>query len=433
MKQPSRRRLLAATGAAAASFSLAGCSSDSGDGDGTPTDTEPSETDQPTTDGATTDEGADTDGSGESVGSDQLRQWVPVAEALETDVQASVLYEADMAAVTASTADFYEGTYDRIARTLLGPNLAEVVPADDRGRVVQIATAATVLLGTTMSDDELGTALTDAGLSESGSQGDATLYEGSLNGSSTTTAVVDSTVVQSFGPNATDTVETVLDARAGEVARLVPNVDEIETLYERLGDAALTVVSERGEDTPSGDPSLDGATALGYGWAFGADNTELTLAITYDDETSPDASAVASYFGDQGGFSDYRSVAGSVEGQLVLVTGSIATDEFDLLSAGTPGESDGADSEPPQVQFDFLFEDGTMTLTHDGGDALQASNLTLRVGDSQAGSQFADEYEEVTAGDSITVDISGVDSGTQVALIWSDGQQGAVLARAQVP
>ncbi|WP_256301475.1 hypothetical protein [Haloarchaeobius salinus] len=430
MNRPSRRRLLAATGAAAASFSIAGCSSNSGDGDSTPTGTT-----APTTDGNATDEpttgNGDTTGTGEAVDVDQLRRWVPASDAFEFEIPATVLYDADFEAIGERTDDFYQGTYDQIAQTLMGPNLASIVPAEDRVRTVQVASAATVLLQTSMGADELGSALTEAGLSESGPEGDATLYEGTLNGSQTTTAVVGSVVVQAFGENASGTVSAVLDARSGEVARALDEDEAVAAIVDGIGDSDLLVASGRGDDTPAGDPSLDGATALGYGWEFGADDSDLTLAVAYADGESGDPAAVASYFGEQSGFGDYDGIEGSAEGDLVLVTGTIATDEFDLLSPGTPGESSG--SEAPRVQFAFEFGDGTMTVTHEGGDTVQASALGVRVGDSQAESQFADEYEEVSAGDSLTVDVSGVESGTQVLVVWTDGQNGAILAQTQVP
>ncbi|WP_257297649.1 hypothetical protein [Haloarchaeobius sp. FL176] len=432
MKRPSRRRLLAATGAAAASFSLAGCSSNSSDdADDTPTGT------APPTDGTTTEDPnttQDTGGSGEPVGADQLRHWVPVNGAYEFDVQAAVMYDGDLEAIREYESDFYTGTYDQISQTLLGPALSSIVPPENRRDVVQIATAATVIAETSMGNDELGTALTDAGLSEFRTEGDATLYEGELNGNPTAAAVVEGVVVQSFGSNATTTVETVLGARSGEVGRLVDNSTAVSQVFGAIGDDELTVLTERAEDSPSGDPSLDGATALGYGWEFGSDSAGLTLAVTFGSvDQVGDPSAVASYFGEQDGLSDYENIQSSADGNLVLVTGSIATNEFDLLAAGTPGESGGGGTTAPQVQFAFEFTSDTMTVTHEAGDTIQASNLTLIVGNGQASTQFVDEYEEVTAGDSIPVDISNTDSGSQVALVWSDGQTNSILAQTQVP
>ncbi|MFD1645790.1 hypothetical protein [Haloarchaeobius litoreus] len=432
MKRPSRRRLIAATGAAAASFSLAGCSSDSGNGDGTPTGTSEPTTDGTATQEPTTDDGTDTGGSGEPVGADQLARWVPVSDAFEFDVRAASYYDADLTALAEHESDFYTGTYGRVAQSLLGAELVDIVPPESREHVVQIVPAFTIVLRTSMSAGELATAVTDAGLSETGTQGDATIFEGAVNSTQSTVAVVEGVVVQSFGSNAQNAVETVLAARSGETARLLSNNGEVRTTVDAIGESELLVVAERPEDASSNDPSLDGAIALGYGWQFDADTSNITIGVTYTEGETAEPSALASYLTEQDAFSDYGNVGSSVEGRTVFVTGDIATNQFDLLSAGTPGESSSA-TDAPQVQIAFEFEDGTMTVSHDGGDSITASNLSLVVGDSPAGSQFADQYEEVTAGDSVSVDVSNVESGTNVLVLWSDGRNSQMLAQAQVP
>jgi hypothetical protein len=432
MKETSRRRLLAATGAAAASFSLAGCSSGSDD-DGTPTRTRATRTDGTATQEPTTDDGADTSGTGEAVGADQLDHWVPVSDAFESDVRAASYYDADLTALTEHESDFYSGTYERVTRSLLGGELVDLVPAERRQRVVQIVPAFTVILGTSMSDDELGTVVTDAGLSEVGTQSNATIYDGAVNSTPSTVAVVEGVVVQSFGSSATNAVETVLSARSGETARVLSNNDEVRTVVDAVDETELLVVAERPDDNTASDPSLEGSTALAYGWQFGADRSNLTIGVTYTEGEAADPSAVASYLSGQAAFSDYSNVQHSADGRTVFVAGDIATNEFDLLAAGTPGESGDDGTTVPQVQLTFEFDGETMTVTHEGGDTITASTLTLLVGESPADVQFADEYDEVTAGDRITVDISGVDTGTLVYVTWEGDGSSYVLAEAQVP
>lgn len=431
MNETSRRRLLAATGAAATSFSLAGCSSGSGDGDGTPTGTattEPTATQEPTTD-----DGTDTGGSGEPVGADQLDRWIPASDAFETEVRAASYYEADLSAVAEHEGDFYSGTYDRVARSMLGGELAELVPAESREHVVQIVPAFTIILRTSMTDGELATAVTDAGLSESNTVGDATIYEGSMNSTPSTVAVVGGVVVQAFGSSSTSVVETVLAARAGEADRVLAANDEVRAIDDAVGDSELLVVAERPEDNTANDPSLEGSTALAYGWQFGSETSSITIAVTYNEGETAEPSALASYLTEQDAFSDYSNVQHSAEGRILFVTGDIATNEFDLLSAGTPGETDDGGQPVPQVNFAFEFEAETMRITHEGGDNITASALTVFVGESPAGAQFADEYDEVSAGDRLSVDISGVESGTLVYVTWEADGSSYVLAEAQVP
>ncbi|WP_440989694.1 hypothetical protein [Haloarchaeobius baliensis] len=433
MKETSRRRLLAATGAAAASFSLAGCSSDQGTDESTPTDTQAPSTDGTTTQEPTTDEGTDTSGSGEPVGADQLARWIPVTDGFEFDLQATSYYEADLTALAEHEDDFYDGTFERVTRSLLGAELADLVPSDRREHVVQIVPAFTIVLRTSMNDDELATVLTDAGLSETTTRGDATIYEGSVNSTPSTVAVVDGVVVQSFSSNASSAVEAVLAARSGETARLLSNNGEVRSVVDAVGETELLVVAERPEGNTANDPSLEDSSAIGYGWEFEADRSDIAIAVTYTEGRTADESALADYLTGQAAFSDYSNVQTSVEGRSVLLRADIATDEFDLLSAGTPGESGSGGTAAPAVQFVFEFDAGTMTIAHDGGDAVTTSNLTLIIGETPADVQFADEYDELQAGDSISVDISGFDSGTDVFVTWSGEGSTAVLAQSSVP
>lgn len=426
MKETSRRRLLAATGTAATSALLAGCSSDSGSGDSTPTGTSDSTTD----DGATDQQSTTTEATnaGEVAGAGQLRDWMPAMDAFAAEMRAASFYEADMAAIGEQRDSFSTEMFERIGRTLLGPSLVGVVSPEQRRQVVQITPARTVLLETAMSDDELVTALTDAGFSETGSQGEATLLEGETNGVSTTAAVVDGVIVQSFGDSAK--VETVLGARAGTTDRLLANNSEVRTVVESIGDAEMLIVFERRSGGSNDEPALEGSTAAGYGWQFGADTTDLTLGVTYTDGEMADPSTVADYFTGRPGVTDYDNFENAVTGRTVLITGDIATAEFDLLQSS---ESGGESTPQPQVQWAFEFESGTMTITHEAGDTVSASALMLAVGDSAADTQFGDQYDEVTAGDSIDVDVSDVQSGTTVRLIWSADESSATLARTQVP
>ncbi|MFC4407555.1 hypothetical protein [Haloarchaeobius iranensis] len=426
MNETSRRRLLAATGTAATSALLAGCSTDSGDGDGTPTGTAGPATDETATDQqATTTEATD---AGAVAGSGQLRDWIPTMDAFAAEIPAANFYAADMAAIVEQRDSFSAGTLEQIGRTLVGPSLVDVVPLERRGQVVQIPPARTVVLETAMSDDELVTALTDAGFSETGSQGEATLLEGETNGVGTTAAVVDGVVVQSFG-NA-DNFEPVLGARAGTTDRLLPNNSELRTVVESIGDSELLIVFERRSGDSNDEPALEGSTAAGYGWQFGADTTELTLGVTYAEGEMRDPSNIADYFTERPGVSDYGNFENTVTGRTLLVTGSAATSEFDLLQSSDSG---GESTRQPQVQWAFEFESGTMTVTHEAGDSVSAAALTLAVGDSPADTQFADQYDEVTAGDSIDVAVSDVESGTTVRLLWSADGSTVTLGRTQVP
>lgn len=89
-------------------------------------------------------------------------------------------------------------------------------------------------------------------------------------------------------------------------------------------------------------------------------------------------------------------------------------------------------SRAPAVQFtiDTNPSAETVTITHEGGDHIDADNLLVRVDGTPTATQWADEYETVTAGTKLTVDVSDVPSGATLRVIWesNDGSSAATLA-----
>ncbi|WP_435178620.1 hypothetical protein [Halorussus sp. AFM4] len=86
----------------------------------------------------------------------------------------------------------------------------------------------------------------------------------------------------------------------------------------------------------------------------------------------------------------------------------------------------------PKAVFEFEFDNDSVTVTHRGGDGIAGANLAVRVGGEPAAVAFP---EEVTAGDSVTVDLSGVAAGTSVRVVWTapERDRAAVLGAATVP
>ncbi|WP_256298326.1 hypothetical protein [Haloarchaeobius salinus] len=82
----------------------------------------------------------------------------------------------------------------------------------------------------------------------------------------------------------------------------------------------------------------------------------------------------------------------------------------------------------PQITWglDHDTDAGTVTIRHDAGDAVRAELLTVYVDGSNGGedvapSQFADEYTTVTSGDSLTVEVGGLDESVRLVFESSDG------------
>ncbi|MFC4405459.1 hypothetical protein [Haloarchaeobius iranensis] len=82
----------------------------------------------------------------------------------------------------------------------------------------------------------------------------------------------------------------------------------------------------------------------------------------------------------------------------------------------------------PQVTWgvDHDTDAGTVTLRHEAGDAVDADLLTVYVDEANrsrdpADTQFADEYGTVTPGDSLTVEVGGLDEFVRLVFESADG------------
>ena len=89
----------------------------------------------------------------------------------------------------------------------------------------------------------------------------------------------------------------------------------------------------------------------------------------------------------------------------------------------------------PQASWDFdLADDGTLTITHNGGDTITASQLTVESENIDGASPFSGE---VTAGSSGTVDLSSqsVAGGETIRVVYTaqGGGNSNVIATFEVP
>jgi flagellin-like protein len=94
------------------------------------------------------------------------------------------------------------------------------------------------------------------------------------------------------------------------------------------------------------------------------------------------------------------------------------------------GLGDQVSATSPQAQFTFDSDGaGNVTVTHDGGDTIDANNLDVRVDDSSATTQFSGD---VSAGSSITVNAT---SDEIVRVVWTSPSDDstATIGRFDVP
>ena len=257
------------------------------------------------------------------------------------------------------------------------------------------------------------------------------------SGSTTTLAVADGVVVRAAGDSHTSAVESVLAARAGDEARFFEATSDVPDLYEQTGEAHLRLCSTDTSNATNVQGVLEGSTAISYDWLFASEETQFTVAATYPEGDVADAAAVSDHISQEVTPEHNDGFEGSTDGRIVSTTGTLPTDQFALYSQNTSGSDSGTATRPPQVSFDFRYDpsDETLTITHNGGDTAVASRLTVTAEGRPTETQFRDEYVELTAGQSITVDVSGLESGDRVEIAWTndDESDSYVLATFQLP
>ncbi|WP_267639633.1 hypothetical protein [Haloarchaeobius amylolyticus] len=429
MPSPSRRRLLQVGFTSTASLvGLAGCLDESSSGEDTTTS--PSETtDETGTATATTTQS----GAGDSSAVDALLSWVPAPEAFPPAGGEFELLTADAATIYERREAFAEDGYERFRKTALGAASLLELEQGTVEAVVQAQSSALVLASTGTADADLATAFTDAGLTEDGTVAGRTQYTGSVDGANLTCVAVDGTVVVVQDAEApTETIAAVLGAKNGEEPRYVGSSEDLATVREALPGGHFAVMVPRDIE---GSGVVASGTGFGYAWTFGPAETTVTVGIAYPEGEVPAGSDLTAYLADRRGFRDYGEFTVESRGRVLLATGTIPTENFDLLTDGDPGERTTRGTRAPQVQFDFEYDPdaGEVVITHYGGDELQAANLTVRLEGEATAAQWAQTHESVQAGDALTVDVSGAESGAAIQIVWAEDGVSSVLARFTLP
>jgi hypothetical protein len=95
-------------------------------------------------------------------------------------------------------------------------------------------------------------------------------------------------------------------------------------------------------------------------------------------------------------------------------------------------ESEQSDSPVPRASFDYDFDDGTATITHESGDSIPAGQLYVRGDGVETGvwHELAEDSDlgpddTVQAGMSLTVEVDGEFS---IQIVWESDGQSATLA-----
>ena len=96
----------------------------------------------------------------------------------------------------------------------------------------------------------------------------------------------------------------------------------------------------------------------------------------------------------------------------------------------------GINQSAPQASFGFDYNDDNVTITHQTGDSITADQLnTTGVGWAGTSDNWADDYDTVKAGDSITKVADPRFEGETIRVVWSsqNGETSATLSQSTAP
>lgn len=126
----------------------------------------------------------------------------------------------------------------------------------------------------------------------------------------------------------------------------------------------------------------------------------------------------------------------------VILSAAVGAFVLDIGNAVTEAQ--------PQTAIDFQYDpvsgspDDTLTVTHGGGDRLDPAQITITIGGTEAwhdGSAqngylevSSDWDDDATSGESVVLEEDGdnIDPGMTVQVVWTKGQQSAILASDEI-
>lgn len=442
-----RRRLLQVGGAASAGLGigLAGCSGG-------------------TDDGSTTSGGDRTTSAGGEAGGVEELAAVPSGATFVASVDVATLLDSDVAAASverglslaaeqqpgASLPQSYTDALGQV-ESALGADPRGLGTVTVFGSLSGSDTAETgAVLSTEWSESTLRSVLeqsSSASLSEQ-SYGETTLY---VDAESSAVAVLgDGTYA--FGERAT--VESIVDTHTGAAAAVDGAVVEAYTNAPdgpvRFG-ADLADLQMDGQSSPvtsvqrlSGGMTLDGSTAAMVVDArtTGSDaadqlQTVVENGLSLLKREFSDRPDVQAEFGEA--IDQLDEIAVTREESTVSVDYSASTEAFAsffgvtlLAVVGTFVLGLGSTTQhPPQVLFESDYDEraGEVTITHAGGDTIQAGSLVVQTANrSDTWADLSEGHgvgDDVSAGDSVTL---AVESDVTVRIVYDDGEQRAMLS-----
>lgn len=413
----SRRRFLRGASAAATATlaGLAGCvGRDAGGGDG-------GSGRSPGT-GTGTDGGTGTGTTGTGTDPRTYTDWLPAPGALDAGSDVYSFSRLDVGQVVANRDRFDPAEYRSLAGTYgAAGTVFPPVEAVDGVTSAVVSRRGTLLLVVegSFSAADAAQRLTDRPgrpFEPSGEYGGYDLYAGEDGVFGVDDGVLAGTTSNREGAEAM--TRTLVDAGRGEADRLVETNAEADRLATELGDplGAFGTLAP-GNLNDGFDPAS--LAAAGQSAHLTDEGARFDLVLLYGNADAVDGAAIETTARESAGtMGRTRDLSVSVSGRLATVTGVVDAERltFGTFSVGIAPDPDETPPAPPQASFAFEYdrEAGSVTVTHEGGEAFTAENTGALLYGTPADRRGWPL--PARAGDSVTV--QGVESGDDVVVLW---------------
>ncbi|WP_435346593.1 hypothetical protein [Haloarchaeobius sp. HRN-SO-5] len=216
--------------------------------------------------------------------------------------------------------------------------------------------------------------------------------------------------------SARDVVETVVDAKRGAVDRYPETDDTCGRLVEAVGAPAYAFVVPYQSSEPTRFAASTGSATI---VSLDDEGYYVSLVLPFDpddDRRGERADELTDELRDQSLLREHAEQR-DVETRQSLVR----LDERTSYEGYAAEALDWDAPTRPVVTWGVAYDatDRTVTIRHDGGQPVAASRLGLETSmDDPIETQFADEYETVERGASVTVDVAELGSEPTLSLVW---------------
>ncbi|WP_435362129.1 hypothetical protein [Haloarchaeobius sp. DFWS5] len=312
------------------------------------------------------------------------------------------------------------GLFARAARFFLGLSFRDI------DTVTKVGMQNTILTGS-LDYEAVRVRLTSSGFEAAGSHGGFQLYTHQMGVAALSEGVI-LTSTEPTTATARESLETIIDAKRGDVPRYHEGSEDCRALTDALGSPTLSWVWTSDPVTDTGGMSSEYVGSIGHatGLYHGSDAAYQSHVVGFraDDDDENRAAAAATIRDDQSRQGQYEDNTVTTDGRFVRLDGRVAYDDYAEFAGTATAELQ------PVTTWWFDFDgvgSGGVTVHHEAGETIRADQLTVLVDGTPANEQFVDSAETVEPGD--TLELSGEVDG-RVRIVWesSDRASSGVLA-----